>query len=52
MYRFFHHGTGTEPDVELTIWSLFTCVLALGLAIGVICAVGFLLFVQLKVDLY
>lgn len=43
-----YYGTGTEPRITLTIWSLLAALLGLGLAIGVVIAVGLLLFFQLR----
>ena len=41
-----YYGTGLEPKVTLTIWTLLLVMFALGLAIGVVLAVGALLFFQ------
>ena len=46
-YRYY--GSGREPDVILTIWSLLIVMFALGLAIGVVLAVGALLYFQVIV---
>ena len=43
-YRYY--GTGREPNVILTIWSLLMVMFALGLAIGVVLAVGALFYFQ------
>jgi palmitoyltransferase len=43
-----YYGTGLEPKVNLTIWTLLLIMFALGLAIGVVLAVGALLFFQVK----
>lgn len=45
-YRYY--GSGREPDVILTIWSLLIVMFALGLAIGVVLAVGALLYFQTR----
>ena len=45
-YRYY--GTGREPNVILTIWSLLIVMFALGLAIGVVLAVGALLYFQVR----
>ena len=46
-YRYY--GSGREPDVILTIWSLLIVMFALGLAIGVVLAVGALLYFQVTI---
>lgn len=43
-----YYGTGLEPKVTLTIWTLLLVMFALGLAIGVVLAVGALLFFQVR----
>jgi len=45
---FHYYGTGQEPKVTLTIWSLLMIMFGLGLAIGVVIAVGALLFLQIR----
>jgi len=45
-YEFY--GTGNEPKVVFTVWSLIATLLGLGLSIGVVIAVGLLLFFQLR----
>jgi len=45
---FHYYGTGQEPKVALTIWTLLMIMFGLGLAIGVVIAVGALLFLQLR----
>ena len=45
---YLYHGTGDEPQVLVTIYSLFACVFAVGMSIGVIVALSCLLFAQLK----
>lgn len=45
-YEFY--GTGREPKIYFTVWSLVATLLGLGLAIGVVIAVGLLLFFQLR----
>ena len=49
-YRYY--GSGREPDVILTIWSLLIVMFALGLAIGVVLAVGALLYFQVKFSIH
>lgn len=41
-----YYGTGLEPVVYLNVYSLVFCVFSLGLAVGVVIAVGMLLFFQ------
>lgn len=43
-----YYGTGEEPKVILSIWSLLAALFGLGLAIGVVIAVGLLFFFQLR----
>jgi len=43
-----YYGTGTEPRVVLTLWSLLATLFGLGLAIGVVIAVGLLFFFQIR----
>lgn len=45
---YLYYGNGTEPIVYLGTPLLVLCVLALGLAIGVVLAVGMLLYFQLR----
>lgn len=45
---YIYYGTGYEPIVHLSVYSLIACVFSLGLAIGVVLAVGMLLFFQLR----
>lgn len=45
---YIYYGDGTEPIVNLGFYGLITCVFALGLSIGVVLAVGALLFFQLR----
>ena len=45
---YLHHGTGKEPQVILTAWTLPTALFGLGLSIGVVIAVGILLIAQLR----
>ena len=43
-----YYGTGREPKITLNLLSLILILFGLGLAIGVILAVGALLFFQLR----
>lgn len=43
---YMYYGTGHEPIVYLNIYTLMLTVFALGLAVGVVLAVGMLLFFQ------
>merc|ERR1712223_1505358 len=43
-----YYGTGAEPKVTLTLTTLLVVMFALGLAIGVVLAVGALLYFQLR----
>lgn len=43
---YMHNGTGQEPIVYLTLTTLLLTLLAVGMAIGVVLAVGTLLFLQ------
>ena len=43
-----YYGTGQEPHVVLTVWSLLAALFGLGLALGVVIAVGLLLVFQVK----
>uniref|UniRef100_A0A0N5AXK5 Palmitoyltransferase n=1 Tax=Syphacia muris TaxID=451379 RepID=A0A0N5AXK5_9BILA len=54
MFRMWYlrYGTGDEPDVVLTVYSFLIIFFAFGLALGVIVAVGFLLYVQLRIVFY
>ena len=45
-YHFY--GTGEEPKVSLTLTTLLVVMFALGLAIGVVLAVGALLYFQMR----
>lgn len=44
-----HHGTGREPVVVLTLTTLPLALLAIGMALGVVLAVGVLLYFQVRV---
>jgi len=43
-----YYGTGQEPIVVLSLWSLLAALFGLGLAIGVVIAVGLLFFFQIR----
>lgn len=43
---YLYYGRGTEPMVYLSVWGLVVCMFVLGLAIGVVLAVGMLLYFQ------
>jgi hypothetical protein len=43
---YLYYGTGLEPKVNFTLWTLLLVMFGLGLAIGVVLAVGALLFFQ------
>jgi len=45
---YIYYGTGQEPQVILTVWSLLASLFGLGLALGVVIAVGMLLVFQIK----
>ena len=45
---YLYYGTGAEPQVILTLWSLLAALFGLGLALGVVIAVGMLLVFQIK----
>ncbi|KAJ4434327.1 hypothetical protein ANN_22884 [Periplaneta americana] len=45
---YLYYGDGTEPIVVLSVYSLVFCVFCLGLSIGVVLAVGMLLYFQLR----
>ncbi|KAJ8931441.1 hypothetical protein NQ314_015623 [Rhamnusium bicolor] len=46
--HYIYYGTGTEPLVYLGLYGMVLCVLALGFAIGVVAAVGMLLYFQIR----
>ena len=46
--HYHYYGTGNEPKVVLTLFSLIAYLFALGMAIGVVLAVGALLYFQLR----
>lgn len=44
--HYLYHGSGNEPMVHLGLFGVILCVLALGFTIGVVIAVGMLLYFQ------
>lgn len=46
--RYLYYGTGKEPIVNLGLYGLVGTVFALGLSVGVVLAVGMLLFFQVR----
>lgn len=44
--HYLQYGTGTESIVYLGVYGMIFCVLSLGLAIGVVAAVGMLFYCQ------
>ena len=48
-HYYLYYGTGTEPIVLLTINKFIACMFAVGLAIGVVIAVGGLFFIQVSI---
>ncbi|XP_013164649.1 PREDICTED: palmitoyltransferase ZDHHC6 [Papilio xuthus] len=45
---YLHNGTGQEPIVYLTLTTLLLTLLAVGMAVGVVLAVGTLLYLQIR----
>lgn len=45
---YIYYGNGTEPLVVLSVYALIFCVFCLGLSVGVVLAVGMLLYFQLR----
>ncbi|KAG7154392.1 palmitoyltransferase ZDHHC6-like [Homarus americanus] len=45
---YIYYGTGTEPIVYMSLWGMVLCMFVLGLAIGVVLAVGMLLYFQVR----
>ncbi|XP_038223002.1 palmitoyltransferase ZDHHC6 [Zerene cesonia] len=45
---YMYHGTGGEPLIFLTLTTLLLTLLAIGLAVGVVLAVGALLYLQIR----
>ncbi|XP_045493992.1 palmitoyltransferase ZDHHC6-like [Colias croceus] len=45
---YMYHGTGQEPLIFLTLTTLLLTLLAIGLAVGVVLAVGALLYLQIR----
>ena len=43
---YIYYGTGREPVVSLSFMAMLTCMVAIGLAVGVTIAVGGLLIIQ------
>ncbi|XP_044260016.1 palmitoyltransferase ZDHHC6 isoform X1 [Tribolium madens] len=46
--HYLYYGSGKEPIVHLGLYGIILCVLALGFTIGVVIAVGMLLFFQIR----
>ena len=49
---YLYYGTGEEPQVILTLWSLLAALFGLGLSLGVVVAVGMLLIFQVFICFY
>ena len=45
---YLYYGNGTEPMVVLSVYAVVFCVFCLGLSIGVVLAVGMLLYFQVR----
>lgn len=45
---YIYYGNGTEPMVVLSVYAVVFCVFCLGLSIGVVLAVGMLLYFQVR----
>ncbi|XP_045621860.2 palmitoyltransferase ZDHHC6 isoform X2 [Procambarus clarkii] len=45
---YIYYGTGREPMIYMSLWGMVICMFVLGLAIGVVLAVGMLLYFQLR----
>lgn len=45
---YIYYGNGTEPLVVLSVYALIFCVFCLGLSVGVVFAVGMLLYFQVR----
>ncbi|XP_075971240.1 palmitoyltransferase ZDHHC6-like isoform X2 [Anticarsia gemmatalis] len=45
---YIHNGTGREPMIYLTLTTLLMTLLAIGMAVGVVLAVGALLYLQIR----
>lgn len=46
---YLYYGTGNEPIVYLNVYTLILTVFSLGLSVGVVLAVGMLLFFQVNI---
>ncbi|PSN37480.1 Palmitoyltransferase ZDHHC6 [Blattella germanica] len=49
---YLYYGDGTEPIVVLSVYTLVFCVFSLGLSIGVVLAVGMLLYFQVRINTF
>lgn len=45
---YLYYGTGREPIIYMSLWGMVICMFILGLSIGVVLAVGMLLYFQLR----
>lgn len=45
---YIHNGSGREPMIYLTLTTLLLTLLAIGMAVGVVLAVGALLYLQVS----
>ncbi|KAK8727187.1 hypothetical protein OTU49_009739 [Cherax quadricarinatus] len=45
---YIYYGTGMEPIIYMSLWGMVMCMFVLGLAIGVVLAVGMLLYFQIR----
>lgn len=45
---YIYYGSGKEPIIYMSMWGMVICMFVLGLAIGVVLAVGMLLYFQVS----